>query len=82
MRVRDILKTLLKGQYVEFLYESENKVFKPYRTSEDIYQHGYDSYRSITKYFNNEIISIYSDVEGSSYDVDYDLIVVVMKEEK
>lgn len=82
MKVKDLLKILIDGQYIEFAYRDDSG----YNTSYDIplYRWGEKYDVQIKQFLDREIEQIYSDFELDDWvgGSDYDYMVVVLKEEK
>ena len=82
MKVKDLLKLLIDGQYVEFNYIDE----EGYITGYDVpmYRHNESEGYSPTIYtfLDRAIVEIYSNVEINGYEVELDYLAVVLKREE
>lgn len=80
MKVRDLLKVLIDGQYIEFSYTDDGGYITAYDMP--IYRWNEEIDETIKPFLDKEIEQVYSDVEIDWWDeVDYDYMVVVLKEE-
>lgn len=79
MKVRDLLKLLIDGQYIEFNYRDD----RGYITAYDMELYRWDKDSNIENYpfLDREIEQVYSDCVEEYYDLTYDYLAVVFKGE-
>lgn len=80
MKVRDLLKLLIDGQYIEFGYRDESGHITSYDMP--IYRWNEKIDETIKPFLDKEIEQVYSDVEIDWWDeFNYDYLVFVLKGE-